>query len=197
MGQGDGFRAQHGNFRILHPVRVGKEARHNGGRDGSRGIVLVIGIFQVTQLVPVQSFDDPGIGAMAPAEFRNPESPAFVISGLVITTLAHGPFLKGQTHIAHIGGHFAQNLTAGQAQKQAVGRKEGNLSVRGYRRIAIDQVITQQTIGTVILLNFRPCSGVHGITHGITHRKAQQTAPVRFPFGNHRNPSFFQNVDSR
>ena len=200
VGQCHAFGTQPVDLLLVHPLGIGKKTGSHGGGNAGGGIPVVDGGFQGAQLAPdavetpVQSFHHPGVGAVAAAQLRDPEDPAVVPGGLVVATLADGPFLLAQACVHHIGGHFSVDLAPGQTQQQTVAGEGGQLGMGGNFRIAIDQIVAQQSVGTVVLPDLRPGFGVDGVAHGIAHRQTQQTAPVCAPFYDHTDASLSKKV---
>ena len=87
-------------------------------------------------------------------------------------------FFFGKFDILNKRSHSAHHLAPGQAQKQTVAGEGSQLCIRGDFGIAVDKVIAQQAVGTVIFLDLCPAAAVHGVTHGIAHGHSQQASPI-------------------
>ena len=186
MGQGYRFRTQPVDFLLVHPVLMEEQAHpHRTGQPAGSG-KAVGGHFQGTQFFPPQRVQHPGVHAVPAAQLRTAQQPAIAPAGTAPGPLGCRPLPAAQADIFDERGHFPQHLPPGHTEKQSVAGKRRQLGIGGHIRIAVDQVIPQKAVGTVVLLDFPPAAAVHSVAHGIPHRQAQQAAPVGCKLCGHR-----------
>ena len=129
--------------------------------------------FHGAQPVTAQGIQHPGIHAPATAQFLRLADPKGRPIRQAAQVLSLTPLPQSQIHIADIGSLATHHLTPGQTDQQAVGAVSRHLGMGGHIGIAVDRVVALESVGAVVLPDFRQGVGIDGIAHGITHRQTQ------------------------